>query len=189
MNGTPRHGISMCRNASGVVMRVLVRVCVAVISAALISGPDAVVAGDRSYSGSVPDRLLEDIILHSRTQRTETDARRETVTAASDIPAFRLGRSNREQAFGVDRYGRPYVNRGKRLGVKKQRLPDFCLRRVSSSRGDRLAYSAPCLSKRYKHASKLPRTCRQTVRSRYERNVVYGARCLANDGWRVSRRY
>lgn len=73
-------------------------------------------------------------------------------------------------------------------GYKKRPLPEACLRTVETRRGDRLAYSARCLERKYRHASKLPGHCETLVRTRRGYRAVFGARCLARDGWRVARR-
>lgn len=73
-------------------------------------------------------------------------------------------------------------------GYKKQALPEQCLLRVETARGDRLAYGARCLDQRYKFSSKLPSACETVVRTRRGYRAVYGAHCLARDGWRVARR-
>ena len=82
-----------------------------------------------------------------------------------------------------DRHG-PKFGRG----YKRQALPEQCLLTVETARGDRLAYGARCLDRRFKFADKLPRACETAVRTPRGFRNVYGARCLARDGWRVAGR-
>ncbi len=82
------------------------------------------------------------------------------------------------------------ARRGKVTGYKKKNpLPDRCLLVLDADRGrDRLVYGQRCLERSYKFARKLPEHCQTLVRTDRGRRVVYGARCLARDGWRVARR-
>lgn len=75
-----------------------------------------------------------------------------------------------------------------RAGYKRQALPEQCLRTVGTARGDRLAYGARCLDRRYRHADKLPASCQTVVRTPRGYRAVYGARCLRRDGWQVAGR-
>lgn len=70
-------------------------------------------------------------------------------------------------------------------GYKRLALPDRCLRTVETARGDRRAYGARCLDRRFKHARKLPSHCETVVRTDRGFRTVYGARCLRRDGWNV----
>ena len=115
--------------------------------------------------------------------------------------------AERAAAAEASRYGRTYdgrriiegtiepyrlndVQRGPKFnrGYKQLALPDRCLRTVETARGDRLAYGARCLDRRYRHADKLPRSCETVVRTPRGFRTVYGARCLRRDGWVVARR-
>lgn len=73
-------------------------------------------------------------------------------------------------------------------GYKQLALPERCLLTVETARGDRLAYGARCLDRRYKFANKLPSSCETVVRTPRGFREVYGARCLRRDGWRVAGR-
>lgn len=86
-------------------------------------------------------------------------------------------------------YGRNNDERWPRLGPDYRRLalPERCLVTVSTDRGDRLAYGAHCLDRRYQHANRLPGACETVVRTPRGFRTVYGARCLARDGWNVAR--
>ncbi|MXY32622.1 MAG: hypothetical protein F4186_03850 [Boseongicola sp. SB0676_bin_33] len=64
-------------------------------------------------------------------------------------------------------------------------LPDRCRRIVHSGRGHRAVYSATCLDRKYRHASRLPEWCERIVRTARKDLIVYGARCLARENWRV----
>lgn len=72
---------------------------------------------------------------------------------------------------------------------KRVRLPAQC-QRVLETRGRQyLVYGQRCLSQNYQHTARLPATCERRVRGAHNRiRTFYGARCLANDGWRVARR-
>jgi len=82
------------------------------------------------------------------------------------------------------------LRHGKVTGYKKNDpLPDRCLLVLDADRGrDRLVYGQRCLERSYKFANKLPEQCQTLVRTDNGRRVVYGAQCLAQDGWRVARR-
>ncbi len=68
-------------------------------------------------------------------------------------------------------------------------LPERCLYVLDRDRGgNRLVYSQNCLGQHFKWASRLPRDCRQYVRTRNDVVPVYSVLCLERDGWRVSRR-
>lgn len=73
-------------------------------------------------------------------------------------------------------------------GYNQQALPERCLLTVETERGSRLAYSALCLDRTYKFASKLPSSCETVVRTPRGYRDVFGAQCLARDGWRVAGR-
>ena len=106
----------------------------------------------------------------------------------SERSGFRLGPEPRYRSYrGTVRPYKPYRSYGKKYGIKKRPLPDRCRRWVSTGRGDRLAYSARCLDRNYRHASKLPGRCETLIRTSRGYRAVYGARCLRRDGWRVSR--
>ncbi|MXX89023.1 MAG: hypothetical protein F4213_10725 [Boseongicola sp. SB0677_bin_26] len=64
-------------------------------------------------------------------------------------------------------------------------LPDRCRRIVNSGHGHRAVYSATCLDRKYRHASRLPERCERIVRTARKDLIVYGARCLARESWRV----
>ena len=169
-------------------MCVLLRVCVGVVSAAILSAPDVLFAGEsRSFSYSDKSDLIHHLS-RADFERAAEQTRRPSVTAVSDLPPFRLGSATQSRGSATHQRIRPYVSPGRKLGVKKQKLPDQCLRIVETSRGDRLAYSARCLNRQYRHAAKLPRECRAHIRGWRETTVVFAAGCLAKDGWRVARR-
>ncbi|MXW85863.1 MAG: hypothetical protein F4103_18810 [Boseongicola sp. SB0673_bin_14] len=73
-------------------------------------------------------------------------------------------------------------------GYRSAPLPDKCRRTVISGGGHRTVYSAACLDRRYRHASRLPSRCERIVRTVRKDLIVYGARCLARDNWRVRMR-
>ncbi len=112
-----------------------------------------------------------------RAERREVEERRK----------YRLGpvEPRHRGAYGTVR---PYKSQGTKYGIKKRPLPDQCLRWVNTGRGDRLAYSAHCLDRSYRHASKLPGRCETLIRTDRGYRAVYGARCLARDGGRGARR-
>ena len=115
------------------------------------------------------------------------DMRRAERHKVEERRKYRLGpvESRHRRGYGTVR---PYKPQGKKYGIKKRPLPDQCLRWVNTGRGDRLAYSAHCLDRSYRHASKLPGRCETLIRTSRGYRAVYGARCLARDGWRVARR-
>lgn len=76
----------------------------------------------------------------------------------------------------------------RRRGFKRHPLPQSCLRVIETSRGDRLAYGARCVNRKYEFASRLPESCETVVRTPRGFRTVYGARCLRRDGWKVARR-
>jgi|GEM_PF-3557070 len=86
------------------------------------------------------------------------------------------------------RYGEP--RQKKTHGYKKNNpLPDRCLFVLDTDRGrDRLVYGQRCLARSYKFTKKLPEQCKRLVRTDNGRRVVFGARCLQADGWKVARR-
>lgn len=73
-------------------------------------------------------------------------------------------------------------------GYRSAPLPDNCRRVVKSGGGRRTVYSAACLYRNYRHASRLPERCERIVRTARKDLIVYGARCLARDDWRVRTR-
>ena len=169
-------------------MSVWVKVSVGVVSAAFFASPSVVHAGN--YAGAMHgagDHVIADA-MRETAERTGDMTMRASLTAVSDVPPFRLGRAEPERRLQNNGRSRPYLSPGRKLGVKKQRLPDQCLRVVETRRGDRLGYSARCLSRQFRHASKLPRACLAYVRTWRQTTVVYGSTCLARDGWRVARR-
>ena len=169
-------------------MSVLVKLCVGVVSAAILSVPDVLFAGEsRVVPYSVQGDLASELSRADYVRATE-QARRKSVTVVSDLPPFQLGSREESRRRTIEGEVRPYLSPGRKLGVKKQRLPDQCLRIVETNRGDRLTYSARCLNRQYRHASHLPRDCRAYVRGLRTTTVVYRAGCLAKDGRRVARR-
>ena len=74
------------------------------------------------------------------------------------------------------------------MGYRGTPLPDNCRRIVKSRGGHRTVYSAACLDRNYRHASRLPESCERIVRTARKDLIVYGARCLARDNWRVRTR-
>lgn len=125
--------------------------------------------------------------IDDRKDRKEA-ARAETVT---EFGRFGSGQDSRRV---IDGSIRPFHGdddgRGPKFGrgYKQQALPEQCLVTVETGRGDRLAYGAHCLDRRYKFADKLPSACETVVRTPRGFRSVYGARCLARDGWRVAGR-
>lgn len=119
--------------------------------------------------------------------------RKQTSRAATAKDFGRFG-STQDGRRSIEGKVRPYhrddEERWPRFGkgFKNQALPEQCLVRVETGRGDRLAYGARCLDRRYKFANKLPRSCETVVRTPRGFREVYGARCLARDGWRVAGR-
>ncbi|WP_413719076.1 hypothetical protein [Silicimonas sp. MF1-12-2] len=119
--------------------------------------------------------------------------RKEASRAATGTDFGRLG-SGDDRRRTIDGTIRPYHRDQDRHGPKPGRgykqlaLPEQCLVTVETGRGDRLAYGARCLDRRYKFASKLPQSCETVVRTPRGFRTVYGARCLARDGWRVAGR-
>ena len=73
-------------------------------------------------------------------------------------------------------------------GIKRQPLPDRCLRIADTNRRDRLVYTRHCLKRNYKYVNRLPDACERQIRTSRGLRTVYGARCLARDGWRVASR-
>lgn len=75
--------------------------------------------------------------------------------------------------------------------AQRQLLPRECLREVRTNRGRTLqVYSGPCMHRTYAFASSLPRSCARQVQGgrRADRPTVWGAHCLQQNGYRVSRR-
>ncbi len=106
---------------------------------------------------------------------------------ASDRSPFILGRSNRQSGYTHPHRVRPYVTPRYPLGTRRPTLPSRCLSQVETRRGDRLVYSASCLDRRYRHASRLPGDCRARLRNTLGTRVIYEANCLARNGWRITR--
>jgi len=80
------------------------------------------------------------------------------------------------------------TRQGNQAFFRDQPLPDRCLRLVDTDRRDRLAYSKRCLTNRYEFSAQLPGFCQRDIRTSSGLRTVYGARCLARDGWRVASR-
>ena len=74
------------------------------------------------------------------------------------------------------------------MGYRRKALPDSCRRIVNSGGAHRTVYSAACMDRNYRHASRLPEWCERIVRTARMDFIVYGARCLARDNWRVRMR-
>ncbi|MGR3290906.1 MAG: hypothetical protein ACU0C9_06875 [Paracoccaceae bacterium] len=69
----------------------------------------------------------------------------------------------------------------------KKRLPQECYFKMRTDRGSRGVYGKICLNELMRHANRLPRACRDTVRVRYGRRAeVYGAPCLKRHGYKVA---
>lgn len=125
------------------------------------------------------------------------DNRNDRKRASSSVSANqfpRLGSIDDHDRRVIDGRIRPYneddFRHGPKAGrgYKQQALPEQCLLTVETGRGDRLAYGARCLDRRYRFADKLPQACETVVRTPRGFREVYGARCLARDGWRVAGR-
>ena len=124
-------------------------------------------------------------------RRDKKRAERAAAAKAAEFPRLGTGNKGRRTIDGTIRpYHRDDDQRWPKLraGYKRKALPDRCLLTVETARGNRLAYGAHCLDRRYRHANKLPRACETVVRTPRGFRTVYGARCLARDGWRVAHR-
>ncbi len=75
-----------------------------------------------------------------------------------------------------------------RQRARTQRLPEQCLRRIVTDRGDRNAYSRHCLRRNYARADRLPSSCERQVQTQRGPRTVYAARCLKRNGYRVEAR-
>ena len=68
-------------------------------------------------------------------------------------------------------------------------LPERCLFVLNRDHGgNRLVYEEGCLGRHFKWTSRLPKDCRQYVRTRNDVVPVYSVLCLERDGWRVTRK-
>ena len=68
-------------------------------------------------------------------------------------------------------------------------LPAQCVRQVSDRRGTRNVFMAGCLERNDVRMSRLPERCEMSViGQRGHERTAYDARCLSNNGYRVSRR-
>lgn len=137
----------------------------------------------------------------ARAAENRKDREREAEAVSSDIRLgsddWRYGgsgyyddrRSNRVIEGDLRPYGRDRWQ-GRETGFKKNNpLPDRCLLVLDTGRDrDRLVYGSRCLDRSYKFANKLPQSCERLVRTDRGVREVYGARCLARDGWKVAGR-
>lgn len=83
---------------------------------------------------------------------------------------------------------RPLNTNARLARIKRQPLPDRCLRVADTRRGDRLVYVQRCLNNSFQFASRLPDHCATAIRTNRGVRSVFGARCLRRDGWRVATR-
>lgn len=121
------------------------------------------------------------------------EAERAATATATEFGRFGTSRDRYEDdRRSIEGTIRPYRREEHRdgpkfgKGYKKQPLPEQCLVRVDTGRGERLAYGAHCLDRSYRFADKLPGSCETVVRTPRGLRTVYGARCLEREGWRVA---
>ncbi|MGY3438771.1 MULTISPECIES: hypothetical protein [unclassified Marinovum] len=85
---------------------------------------------------------------------------------------------------------RRYKKKSKKRGYAP--LPGYCLTRVQSRDGPVRMYGQRCLNRNYRHADRLPQSCKVQVRTRDNgrrvTRVGYSPRCLRNRGFRVAGR-
>lgn len=65
-------------------------------------------------------------------------------------------------------------------------VPAACLVNLPTRDGNRRGFGRNCLHKNYKFASSLPHFCKSNVRSRGKTRTIYTARCLRNQGYKMS---
>lgn len=163
---------------------------------ALAPTPSAAADGDdlaKIIAGIAVAGIVAKVIDDRKDRKERKEAER--VAEAKDFGRFGSSRDGyRNDRRIIEGEIRPYHRyddrRGPRFGqnFKKKPLPRQCLVRVETSRGDRLAYGANCLDRRFDYARRLPQSCETAVRTERGIRTVYGARCLARDGWRVATR-
>ena len=80
-------------------------------------------------------------------------------------------------------------------GISKYReLPSSCLREYRTQTGRKIMFSNHCLSKEFKYARDLPRSCESTVVVKNRKGVYvtrrgYKPDCLSKRGYRATRAY
>ncbi|KNG94537.1 hypothetical protein [Pseudaestuariivita atlantica] len=67
-------------------------------------------------------------------------------------------------------------------------LPRYCIRYAPTRDGRTYrTFGARCLKKNYRHADRLPRVCRESVKMRGKWRSGYKIRCLQDYGFRIAR--
>ncbi len=72
--------------------------------------------------------------------------------------------------------------------VSRAILPGECLRRFNTDRGPWKIYTQRCMKRNFDQVQNLPRACERVIRTDRGRRVGWGAKCLHERGYRVSRR-
>ena len=79
------------------------------------------------------------------------------------------------------------VKRDTHRRADRKLLPGQCLRSFDTRRGTVVMFGKRCLENNYRFASRLPQFCAQRVKTRNGKRRGYDARCLRQDGYRLSR--
>lgn len=98
-------------------------------------------------------------------------------TRRSQTPDWR----KRQRNTGDRYYGHRHNSRPARI------LPGECLRVVENRKNDRFVLPETCLNRAGIRSRELPGRCESRLPTRRGRIDVYGARCLADAGWRLPR--
>lgn len=72
--------------------------------------------------------------------------------------------------------------------VRRYALPERCLRRVQTGRGEALVYGRRCMERNYRHVNRLPEWCERRFRTERGTRMGWAARCLRREGYHVARR-
>jgi hypothetical protein len=73
--------------------------------------------------------------------------------------------------------------------VRRNILPQKCFRVFTNNKGGRMpAFGHRCLQNSYAYANALPHRCLRNAKTNRGLRPVYGARCLRQEGYQLSRR-